>query len=156
MPTDTACINQVRLLQMMRDAGMLRDVSIGQMHILQHRFGLLIDVPSDDAHLSCITKRSPSALNLLFLVCSMNEIVTRLTQGNQIIRAIPARLPALDMVDIQDRVFRLTLAPLAGMSITKQDILTHIPKAQLRPLLILLALYLRVTDLLNVELCYLD
>ena len=71
---------------------MFRDVSIGQMDMLEQRFGLLIDAPPDDAHLSCITKRATLALNLVFLVCSMDEIVTRLTQGDEVIRAIPTRL----------------------------------------------------------------
>ena len=70
MCADTPRIDQVRLLQMMRDAGMFRDVSIGQMYIVEQRFGLLIDAPPDDAHLSCITKRSTFARNLVFLVCS--------------------------------------------------------------------------------------
>ncbi len=92
MCADAPRIDQMGLLQMMRDAGMLRDVSIGQMYILEQRFGLLIDAPPDDTHLSCITKSSTFARNLVFLVCSMNEIVTRLTQGDEVIRVIPTRL----------------------------------------------------------------
>jgi hypothetical protein len=77
---------------MMRDTATLRDVSIGRMYILEQCFGLLIDAPPDDAHLSGIAKRSTLARNLVFLVCSMNEIVTRLTQGDEVIRAMPTRL----------------------------------------------------------------
>ena len=77
---------------MIRDAGTLRDVSVGKMYLLEQCFGLLIDAPADDTHLSCITKRTTFALNLVFLLCSMNEIVTLLTQGDEVIRAIPTRL----------------------------------------------------------------
>ena len=76
----------------MRDAGVLRDVPIRQMFLLEQRFGLLIDAPPDDAHLRCITEGSTFALNRVFLVCSMNEVVTRLTQSDEVIRAIPTPL----------------------------------------------------------------
>ena len=92
MHADTACIDEVGLLQVMRDASLLRKVSIRQLYILEQRFGLLIDAPADDAHVSGITKRSAFALNLVFLLCSMNEIMTGFTQGDEVIRAIATRL----------------------------------------------------------------
>ncbi len=59
-------------------------------------------------------------------------------------------------MDIEDLVFGRALTPLAAMPIAKKDIFPDIPEALLWPLLILSTLYLRVLDLLNVELCHLD
>ena len=42
--------------------------------------------------MSRVTKRAAFAPNLVFLPCSMNKFVTRLTQGDEVIRAIPTRL----------------------------------------------------------------
>jgi len=61
----------------MRDAGMLREVAKRQMHIRKERFGLLVDVPPDDAHLSWITKASALALYRVLLVRSMHEMMAR-------------------------------------------------------------------------------
>ena len=89
----------------MRDTGMLRDVAKRQMHIRKERFGLLVDVPPDDAHLSWITKASALALYRVLLVRSMHEIMARRAECDEIIRATTTRLSRLDMVDIQDGVF---------------------------------------------------
>lgn len=89
----------------MRDARMLRDVPIGQMHIRKERFRLLVDGPPDGAHLSCIPKAPGLPFNLVLLVRSMNEIMARLTEGDQVIGAATTRLSRLDMMDIQDGVF---------------------------------------------------
>ena len=59
-------------------------------------------------------------------------------------------------MDIEDLVFGRAPTPLAALPIAKQDIFPDIPEALLRTLLILSTLYLRVLDLLNVELCHLD
>ena len=88
----------------MRDTGILRDVAIGQMHIRKKRFGLLVDVPPDDAHLSWITKASPLALYRVLLARTMHEIMARRAECAEIIRATTARLSRLDMMDIQDGV----------------------------------------------------
>src|SRR2546423_9036370 len=48
MRADTSRIDQVRLLQMMRDAALLREVSIIQIDMREQRFGLFVDAPPDD------------------------------------------------------------------------------------------------------------
>ena len=132
---------------------MFRDVAIGQMDIREERFRLFIDAPPDETHLSCITKTAALALYLVFLVCSMNESMARLTERDEIIRAITTHLSRLDMMDIQDEIFGLAMTPLAGMIIPSQDVLTNIPETELRSLLILFPLYFRMAYLLNVKLC---
>src|SRR5438874_576992 len=101
-------------------------------------------------------KSSGRALNLALLVRAMEKVVTGLTQGDEVIRAITARLSRLDMMHIQDRVFGLAFTPLAAISITEQNILTHVPEAKLRPLLILNACNFRIFDLLEIKLRYLN
>ena len=72
----------------MGDASMLGDVSIRRMDIREECFGLFVDGPADDTHLRCISKALCLTRDRVFLVCSMDEFVTGLTQCDQIIRAI--------------------------------------------------------------------
>ena len=48
----------------------------------------------------------------MFLVRTMNEIMTRLTKRDEVVGAISARLREFDMMHIQNAVFRFALAPL--------------------------------------------
>src|SRR5256885_7067591 len=85
------------------------------MNLWKQCFSLVIDAPSDHTHLCCIPKSSGRALNLALLVRAMEKVVTGLTQGDEVIRAITARLSRLDMMHIQDRVFGLAFTPLAAI-----------------------------------------
>ena len=42
----------------MSDACVLREIAIGQIYFRKEHLRLLVDGPSDDAHLRCITKPS--------------------------------------------------------------------------------------------------
>ena len=86
----------------------------------------------------------------------MDQVMTCFAEGNEIVRAIPASLARLDVMHIQDQVFRLALTPLASMVVTKQYIFPHIPETELRSLLVFHTLDLRISDLLQVKLCYLN
>src|SRR6266566_4430776 len=118
--------------------------------------GFIQNAPANDTHLCRVSKASRLAFNLVFLMGSMDESMTGLAQGNQIIRTLPASLSRLDMMDIQDAIFRLALAPLTRMTISRQNILTDIPEAELWTFLVRLALYLRVLYLLNIKLRHLN
>src|SRR5258708_9587429 len=89
------------------------------MDLWKQCFSLVIDAPSDHTHLCCIPKSSGLALNSVLLVRAMEKIVTGLTQGDEVIRAITAHLSRLDMMHIQDRHFRLAFPPLPAIPITK-------------------------------------
>lgn len=65
-------------------------------------------------------------------------LVASFTKGNQVIWAIPSRLSALYVMHIQDLVFTFTFAMLASMTITEQNILTHIEEIKLFSLLVFL------------------
>ena len=82
----------------------------------------------------------------------MDQIMTGLTQGDQVLWRIAACLPRFDMMDIQDLVLRLALTPLAAMSISEKHIFSGIVEASLWTLLIVFPLNVRVLDLLKVKL----
>ncbi len=110
---------------------MLGDVAIRQMDIREEGLGLLVDMPPDGTHLRGIPKACAFALYFVFLLCSMDQIMARLTERDEIVGAITPRLARLDMMHIQDAVFGFALAPLAGMLVTEKHILTGIKEAHL-------------------------
>jgi len=81
------------------------DVAIGEMHIREQCLRLFVDTPTDTTHLGRITKAIALSLDLMLLMCAMDEIMTCLTERNEIVRAITTRLARLDMMHIQDVVF---------------------------------------------------
>ena len=112
----------------MRDTCMLGDLPIRQMHVWVHRFGLFIHAPPDHAHVCSITKTPGLTLYRVLLMRSMNLIMACLTECDEIVRAVTTRLARLDMMDIEDGIFRFPQAPLATMLVTKEHILTNIPE----------------------------
>lgn len=150
--TDTACINQVRLLQAILNTSMLREVAIRQMHIRKQRLSLLVDAPANEVHLGRITKTARCALNFVFLMRSMNEFMAGLAEGNQVPWAVAACLSTLNMMHTEDRIVRFSMTPLASMPVPKEHILPYIPEAQLWAFLIRFALDLRMAELLKIKL----
>ena len=86
--TDTASVHGVGLLHFMNNTGRFREVSIGQMHIGEVRFALLIDAPADDAQLGCISETGALAGDFLFLIRAVNEFMTGLTERDQVVGTI--------------------------------------------------------------------
>src|SRR5215467_16111696 len=140
----------------MSDTGTFREIAIGQIDMREHRFGLFVDAPTEHTHLSCIAETLRAPLDLMLLMCSMDQIMACLTQRHQVIRTITTGLARLDMMNIKDRVFGRAMTPLAYMPISYKDILAHIPEVELRPLLVPLSCYARVAYLLDIKLCDLD
>ena len=68
------------------------------------------------------------------MICLMASF----TKGNQVIWAIPSSLSAFNVMHIQDLIFTFTLTMLASMTITEQNILTHIEEIKLFSLLVFL------------------
>ena len=154
--TDAPSIHAVGLVQFVTDTSMLGDVAIGQMHIRKCCLGLFVDAPSNDTHLRSVMKPVALPLDFVLLVATMNEIMTRLTQGDEVGRRISTRLARLNMMHIQNLVPRFALAPLTDMIITEEHIFSRIPEAQLWPLLVLDTFNLRVLELLEIKLCHLN
>lgn len=154
--TDTASVDHMSLVELVSNPALFRQVAIGQMHLGKLRLYLLIDGPSHAIHVRGIAQTDPSPLDLVFLMTAMNQVVTGLTQRDEILRTIPSGLSRLNVMHIQDRVFGLAVAPLTAVAVPGQDVLAHIPEAQLGSLLVLLASDLRMADLLEIELCDLN
>ena len=74
-----------------------------------------------------------------------------LTQSHKVVWAVSSRLPALYVVDVQYLVFALAFAAPAGMIVPEKYVLTHVPEVELRSLLVLLAGYLGILDLLYIK-----
>jgi len=122
------------------------------MYIGKQRLALLIDAPANEIHLGRITKTARCALNFVFLMRSMNELMAGFAEGNQVLWAVAACLSTLNMMHTEDRIVRFPMTPLASMPITKEHILPHIPEAQLWAFLIRFALDLRMAELLKIKL----
>ena len=70
------------------------------------------------------------------------------TQRQQIPRSVATRLTTFQMMHFQHSVLRLTLAVLADVIVAPQHILPDIPETSLISLLILLASYIWILQLL--------
>src|SRR6266566_7496281 len=152
MATDTASIDAVGFLQVRRDPRLLRLVSVGHTHLGAERFGLLVDLPTDHIYLHRIPKTGRVAGEGAFQVILMKSRMARCAQRHQVVRAITARFPRLNMVDVENRIFGFSLTTLATMLVAPEHILTGIPKIVLRSVLILLPCNPRVFDLLQIKL----
>ena len=115
MATDAAGIDQVRLLELVADTSLLGEITIRQVNIGEQCFGPFVDLQPHHAHLRRIPEPMALVLNLVLLVAAVNEIMTRFAQGDQIVRPISPGFARFDVMDVQDPVFRLSLAPLASM-----------------------------------------
>src|SRR5215472_8846248 len=136
----------------MSDTAVFREIAIRQVYMREHRFGLFVDAPAEHAHLRCIAETLSAPLDLLLLMCSMDQVMAILTQRYQVIRTITACLARLGMMNTEDRIFGLAMTPLAYVPISCKYILAHIPEVELRPLLVLLSFYARVAYLLDIKL----
>ena len=92
MAADTTSINQVRLLQLVRDARLFGEIAIGELDIWEACLRLLVDVPAHDTHLAGIAKPSGRRGNRVFLVRAMDAVMTRLAEREQVLRAVPTGL----------------------------------------------------------------
>src|SRR5205807_3969453 len=104
----------------MGDTCVFREIAIRQAHVWEECFRLIVDVPSNNTHLCSISKSSVFPLYFVLLVRSMKKIVACLAQGDEVIWPITACLSRLNMMHIQDKVFRLAFTLLTTMVITKK------------------------------------
>ena len=89
----------------MRNARLFRDVSVRQVDRWKRCACLLIDVPPDDTHVGCIPKASGLALKLVFLMCSVDEIMAGFAKRDEILGTLPAGFSRFAMMHIQDGIF---------------------------------------------------
>ena len=86
----------------------------------------------------------------------MVSLVASLTQRDEVVRGIPAGLPGLDVMDVQDLVFGFPVTVLASVSVTEQNVFSGVPEAKLFTFLILCSGDVRIFEQLRVELCNFD
>ena len=79
MFTDTACIDHMRLFKSFLDAGLFGHISIGQMDVLKLLFDLFVHPPAYHSHVSSTPEMVGALLNFVFLMGSMDEIMTGAT-----------------------------------------------------------------------------
>ena len=79
--------------------------------------------------------------------------MARLAQRDEVARRVASRFPTLNVMHVENQIFRSAFAGLANVTVAEQHIFAHVPKAKLLALLIAFAFNLRVFDLLNVEGC---
>lgn len=99
---DASRINGVGLRQSVANAGVLCDVSVGQGYVVIRRLQPVVERPAHHAHECGIAKRhaSPYAFGqgCQALVVAL---VACLAQRYEVVRGVPSRLPALDVMDVQ-------------------------------------------------------
>ena len=137
------------------NASVLSYVTISQVNVPKFQLRSFIDRPTHDVHHRSITQ-GISTLDFQLELATMVSLVTSLAQSNQVGWGIATDLAALQMVNIQNRVFALTLAVNTLVPIPCQDVLPHVPKAHLFALLILLTLDVGILDFLSIELSNLN
>ena len=98
-------------------------------------FQTLKERPTHDAHEGfCFERLSP--LDLEFDLPSMESLVTGLAQRDEIVRRIAPGPSALNVVNIEYRIFGLPTAVLTNVSVPKKHVFPHVPKSELLTLLV--------------------
>ena len=155
MTADATSVNSVGFLQSVSDAGVLRDVTIGQPNIPELLLCSVVHRPPHDGHQCRITKGcTPSDLQLERT--AVVRLMTGLTQCYEVVRCITPGLTGFDVMDIENLVLRFSVAVLTGVIVAEQYIFTHVPEPHLFTLLVLLTLYVGVFEQLCIELRNLD
>ena len=155
MTVDASCIDSVGFVKSVLDADVLRDVPIGQMHIVELLLCTIVNRPAHYVHQSRITKGC-TPFDFQFDFSTVVRLMTGLTQCDKVVRGVPAGLTGLNMMYIENLVLRFPVAVLTFMTVTEHDILTYIPEPHLFSLLILFSLYVGIFEQLRIELCHFD
>src|SRR5574344_2813144 len=148
-------VRAMRLWQARDDALVFGQIPAG---IRDRQFGMALAQavehrPTHDAHESLCPERSAApGTELLQLACVI-RLVARLAQRDEVARRVASRFPTLNVMHVENQIFRSAFAGLANVTVAEQHIFAHVPKAKLLALLIAFAFNLRVFDLLNVEGC---
>ena len=121
------------------------------MDIWVDSFEDIVHRPPHHVHRRRIAQRC-AALHLQFDLPRMVGLVTGRTQGNEVVRRIPASLAAFKVVNVQNHVPALAVAMLAGVTITGENILPDIPEAHLVALLVVHSANVGVLEFRRIEL----
>ena len=157
IPRDAVGSDAMRLGESQCDARVFRQIAVGVLdrqvrmclaNAIEHR-------PTHDAHEGFRPERL-TALDLQLDLPCVIGLVAGLAERYQVVGRIPAGLTAFEVVHVEDLVLRTTVTVLANVTVPKENVFTHVPKAELIALLIVRAFNRRILDLLNVERCRLN
>ena len=98
--------------------------------------------PTHDAHEGFRPERL-AALDLQLDLPCVTGLVADLAERDQIVGGIAADLTAFEVVHVEDLVLRMTVTVLAKVTVSKDNVFKHVPKAELIALLIVRALDIR-------------
>lgn len=129
------CIDAVEFREICRDAVVFGDVPVA-VNYLNTRLLLIQPVKERPSH-------NPHECGILealspFYVCRKLDlplvvgIVARLTQGYEVVRCVATRFTVFQVVHVKYLILRSPFAALAYMPVAEQDVLLHVPEAQLR------------------------
>ena len=157
VPRDAVCIDAMRLGESQSDARVLRQIAVG---VLNRQAGMRLahaieQCPTHDVHEGFRSERM-SALDLQLDLPCVTGLVADLAERDQIVGGIAADLTAFEVVHVEDLVLRMTVTVLAKVTVSKDNVFKHVPKAEQIALLIVRAFNSRIFDLLNVERCRLN
>ena len=79
--------------------------------------------------------------------------LARLAQRDEVARRVASRFPALNVMHVENQIFRSAFAGLANVTVAEKNVLAHVPESELVALLIVRAFDFGILDLLNVEGC---
>ena len=99
MTADAAGVRGVGLLESVSDAGVLCDEAISQPDISELLLSPVIHRPPHNGH-KCRITNGCTPLELDLELASVIRLVTGLTQCNEVVRGVPARLAGLDVMYI--------------------------------------------------------
>ena len=154
VPRDAVCIDAMRLGESQSDARVLRQIAVGVLN-RQTRMRLahaIEQCPTHDAHEGFRPERL-SALDLQLDLPCVTGLVAGLAERNQVVGRIAAGLAAFEVVYVEDLVLRMTVTVLANVTVSKENVFTHVPEPKLVALLIARPFDFGIPDLLNVEGC---
>ena len=145
-------VRMMGFFQSVADAGVLRQISVGIPYIKLRALCLqaVEKCPSHDSHKSSVSE-CLSALCLQNDLSGVIRLMARLTERNQVIRGVPTRFTAFEVVDVKNRILGLAVAMAALVVITEEDVFADVPKAELIALLVLRAFNAGFLYLLDVE-----
>ena len=152
IPRDAVGIDAVRLAKSQSDARVFRQIAVGVLdrQVRMRLANAIQQCPAHDAHEGFRLERL-TALDLQLDLPCVISLVAGLAERDQIVGSIAAGLATFNVMHIEDLVFRAATTVLTHMAVSEENVLAHVPKAELIALLIVRALNIRILDLLDVE-----
>ena len=145
-------VRMMGLFQSVPNARVLRQVAVG---VPDFEFRTLClqaieERPPHNSHEGGVSEGLSTLLLENDLSCVV-RLMARLAKRDQVVRRVPTRFTAFEVVDVENRIFGFAVAVAAFMAVAEKDVFSDVPEAEPVALLVLRAFNVRVLDLLDVE-----